>query len=123
MTHYRHDLHQKSKALRAHMTKEERLLWYRFLHDYPIRFRRQKPLANYIVDFYCAKARLAVELDGSQHYDERGLQYDAERTKVLEGLGIYVLRFTNLDVHRNFRAVCERIIQVVEERCGHLPQT
>ncbi|WP_231451028.1 DUF559 domain-containing protein [Selenomonas bovis] len=57
------------------------------------------------------------------HYDERGLQYDAERTKVLEGLGIYVLRFTNLDVHRNFRAVCERIIQVAEERCGHLPQT
>ena len=74
-----------AKALRKEMTPEERHLWYDFLRDYPIRFLRQKILGNYITDFYCAKAKLVIELDGSQHYQIWGMEHDAERTAFLSG--------------------------------------
>ena len=99
-----------ARMLRKNMTKEERHLWYDFLRGYPIRFSRQKILGRYIVDFYCAAAKLVVELDGSQHYEEKGLEQDAKRTKYLEGYGLTVVRIINHDVNKNFRGVCEILI-------------
>ena len=98
-----------ARTLRKNMTKEERHLWYDFLRQYPVRFQRQKVLGRYIVDFYCAKAHLVVELDGSQHYEERGAQKDAERTAFLKQYGLTVIRIPNNDVLGNFEGVCEYI--------------
>ena len=103
------DLTQNARTLRKNMTPEERHLWYDFLRTYPVRFLRQKILGKYIVDFYCAKANLIVELDGSQHYQTYGMRYDAERTAFLEDYGLRVLRIPNNEVNRNFRGVCEWI--------------
>lgn len=76
-----------AKQLRKEMTKEERHLWYDFLRSYPVRFSRQKVLGKYIADFYCAEAKLVIELDGSQHYEDRNIKKDADRTAFLEGYG------------------------------------
>ena len=95
-----------AKQLRKEMTKEERHLWYDFLREYPIRFTRQKVLGKYIADFYCARAGLVVELDGSQHYEEEALAKDAERTAFLEVYKLRVLRIQNNEVNRNFEGVC-----------------
>lgn len=105
-----------AKALRKDMTKEERHLWYDFLRTYPIRFLRQKILGSYIVDFYCAKAKLVVEIDGSQHCDEERKAYDAERTAFLSGYGLNVLRIPNTEINRNFSGVCEWIDSEVKKR-------
>ena len=104
-----------AKQLRKEMTKEESRLWYDFLRDYPVRFLRQKVIGNFIADFYCHQAKLVIELDGSQHYEEAGLAYDAERTAFLEGLGLRVLRIPNNEVNSNFRGVCEYIDAAVQE--------
>lgn len=106
----------KARTLRREMTREERHLWYDFLRGYSPRFTRQKIVGSRILDFYCDAAALAVELDGSQHYDTVGQQQDAQRTAELETCGIQVLRFSNLDVTRNFPGVCQRIKEVVRER-------
>ena len=98
-----------AKALRKNMTPWERKLWYDFLRNYPVRFQRQKAIGNYIVDFYCATARLVVELDGGGHYTEEQATNDTSRTKELEGMNLTVLRICNLDIDRNFRGVCEYI--------------
>ena len=103
------DLKHLSRELRKNQTKEESLLWNQFLRQYPLRFRRQYIIGNYIVDFYCHQAKLVVELDGSQHYDPEEQKNDAERTHYLESQGLKVLRFSNLDVTRRFRGVCEAI--------------
>jgi len=95
-----------AKQLRKEMTKEERHLWYDFLRNYPIRFQRQKVLGKYIVDFYCAQAKLIVELDGSQHFEPEAMGEDAERTAFLEEYGLTVLRVPNNEVNRNFEGVC-----------------
>ena len=98
------------------MTKEERKLWYEYLRSYPHRFRRQVTFGNYILDFYCAAAKLAVELDGSQHYEEKEMQYDMRRSAYLNRDGFYVLRFSNADVMQNLSGVCQVIDMVVNER-------
>ena len=98
-----------AKTLRKNMTPWERKLWYEFLRDYPLRFHRQKAIGNYIVDFYCAKTGLVIELDGGGHYTEEQAEKDALRTKDLEGMKLTVIRICNLDVDRNFRGVCEYI--------------
>ena len=111
-----------SQALRRNQTQEENLLWYQFLRRYPCQFRRQYVIGNYIVDFYCHRAKLVVELDGSQHYDTSEMEKDAQRTRYLESLGLKVLRFTNLDVRRHFQDVCEAINLTVQERtAAHSP--
>ena len=97
------------------MTKEERHLWYDFLREYPVRFSRQKVLGKYIVDFYCSKARLVVELDGSQHFEEKGMKYDEERTSYLEKYRLQVIRIPNNEVMKNFLGVCEYIDSAVKE--------
>ena len=109
-----------AQRLRRNMTKEEAYLWYQFLCRYPHRFRRQYVLGNYIVDFYCHKAKLAVELDGSQHYSPEEKEKDLIRTRYLEQQGVLVLRFSNLDVIRRFRSVCEAIEIKVKERTADL---
>ena len=105
-----------AQKLRKNMTKEERKLWYEYLRYYPYQFRRQVAFGNYILDFYCAAAKLAVELDGSQHYMPDGQQYDRYRTDYLNHLGIYVLRFSNTDVLENLRGVCQQIDMVIAQR-------
>jgi len=98
------------------MTKEERRLWYEYLRSYPHRFRRQVTFGSYILDFYCAAAKLAVELDGSQHYDPDKQRYDQKRTAYLNSIGIEVLRFSKLDILRNLRGVCQAIDLAVSKR-------
>ena len=99
-----------ARDLRKNMTPWERRLWDDFLREQSPRFLRQKPIGRYIVDFYCPALRLAVELDGGQHYEEEGRISDACRTAELNRLGVRVLRFSNLDVDRNFQGVCEHIL-------------
>ena len=108
-----------ARSLRKTMTKEERRLWYTFLRFYPVRFYKQKVLGQYIADFYCAKARLVVELDGSQHFEDKNVCSDIERTAFLERYEIFVLRFTNLEVAEKFQDVCEKIDYVVKARMNN----
>ena len=109
-----------AKILRKHMTKEEKHLWYDFLRTYSVPFSRQKVLGKYIVDFYCAEAKLVIELDGSEHYNEEGKKLDAERTAYLEEYGLTVIRIPNSDIHNNFRGVCEYIDGAVKQSLSHL---
>ena len=110
------DLTQKAKLLRKNMTKEERHLWYDFLKDYPVRFLRQKVIDNFIVDFYCHDARLIIEVDGSQHYENKGQLKDAIRTEKLEQRDLTVIRIPNNEVNRNFRGVCEYIDLMISSK-------
>ena len=107
---------KRSQTLRKQMTKEERHLWYDFLKNYPVQFKRQYTLGVYIVDFYCYKAKLIVELDGSGHCEPDKIAYDRQRTAFLRQQGYEVLRISNLDVMRQFRAVCESIDNIVTSR-------
>ena len=107
-----------ARSLRKDMTKEERRLWYDFLRTYPVKFSRQKVLGKYIADFYCAQAKIIIELDGSQHYDEDGEKKDKERTEYLMQYGISVIRIPNNQVNCHFRGVCEYIDNTVKEILG-----
>ena len=109
-----------AKALRKNMTPWERKLWYEFLRRYPVRFQRQKAIGNYIADFYCAQARLVVELDGGGHYTTEQEEKDAIRTKTLEAMNLSVIHICNLDMDRNFNGVCEYIDLAVRKS---LPQS
>ena len=107
-------LTKNSQSLRKNMTKEERILWYQFLRLLNIPFHRQKTIGVYIVDFYCDKAKLIIELDGSQHFEDTGVAQDQQRDADLRGMGYTILRYANSDVNRNLRGVCEDIL-------NHLP--
>lgn len=109
-----------AKELRKNLTPWERKLWFEFLRDYPVRFQLQKAIGNYIVDFYCAKARLAIELDGSGHYEPETAKRDAERTRELEAMQVKVLRICNNELDNNFYGICEWIDLVVKRS---LPQS
>ncbi len=109
-----------AKMLRKNMTKEESHLWYDFLRAYPIRFSRQKVLGKYIADFYCAKAGLVIELDGSGHYTEEAKKYDEERTAFLREYGLKVVRIPNTEIHRNFSDVCVYIDHLVKQSLSQL---
>ena len=113
---YDHDLIENARDLRKNGTKQEKRLWYGFLSKYPVRFQRQKTIGGYIVDYYCHKAKLVIELDGSQHYEESAKRYDDIRTEYLESLGLQVLRFLNSDVDRRFESVCILIDRTISER-------
>ena len=114
-------LKRNAQNLRKNQTKEERLLWNCFLKKYPVRFRRQYIIGNCIVDFYCHGAKLAVELDGSQHYDPTEAEKDRARTAYLNAQGVQVLRFSNLDVLRRFEDVCAEIDRTARSRAGFVP--
>ena len=107
---------RNSQRLRREQTKEEGKLWYIFLRKYKVTFTRQKPLGKYIVDFYCHKARLVIEVDGAQHYEADAKIRDEERTKYLEQMGLKVLRFTNWDINHNLEGVCLTIDREVMSR-------
>ncbi len=118
MLDYEKKLKTLSRNLRRDMTDAERVLWSRLRRGQilGVRFYRQKPLADFIVDFYCAAANLVIEVDGSQHFEEAGQQADQSRTQKLESLGLMVMRFDNLQVLREIDAVVEAIASVVERR-------
>ena len=108
-----------ARQLRKKMTKEERHLWFDFLRYCTPRFRRQEIIGNYIADFYCHNARLVIELDGSQHLDANGVQYDAARTAYFNSLNIEVVRFYNTDIQTSFDGVCQHILSFLESRGCH----
>jgi len=105
-----------STKLRKNATKQENHLWYDYLKAYSVHFYRQRIIDKYIVDFYCPKAKLIIELDGSQHYENNAQTYDSQRTDYFSSLGLFVLRFTNLDINNNFYGVCEMIDVTVNSR-------
>ena len=102
-----------ARELRKNMTTQERDLWYQYLRHHPLKFTRQKVLGKYIADFYCASAKLVIELDGSQHYEDKGQEADRERTQFLRQYGIRVLRVLNNAVSQNLRGVCDYIDAVL----------
>ncbi|MBR4878738.1 MAG: endonuclease domain-containing protein [Clostridia bacterium] len=104
-----------AKELRKNMTKEERHLWYDYLRSYPVKVLRQKIIGNYIVDFCCSSAKLVIELDGSQHYDEE-MEKDQKRTEFLEKYGLEIIRIPNNELNRNFNGVCEYIDMKIQSR-------
>ncbi|WP_337464872.1 endonuclease domain-containing protein [Acidaminococcus timonensis] len=109
---------QFRKELRKQMTKEERKLWFECLKDYPVRFRRQEIILDYIADFYCSRAKLIVELDGEQHADPVEKERDALRTRRIEQLGYKVIRIPNREIWRNFQGVKEYIYREMKKRLG-----
>ena len=102
-------LTENAQRLRREMTDEEKHLWYDFLKQLPININRQKIIGNYIVDFYCAEAKVVIELDGAQHHSKEGFEKDEKRDKDLQSLGLTVLRYTNRQVNLKFRDVCDDI--------------
>ena len=106
---YTEHMKENSQALRRNMTKEERHLWYDFLKTLPVTVNRQKIFGKYIADFFCAKAKLVIELDGSQHYEDAALAYDAQRDLYFKNMGITVLRYSNYDISTKFDVVCKDI--------------
>ena len=111
---YRRELTSRARALRREGTPAERKLWYEFLRTLPEKFTRQKPIGNYIADFYCSRHRLVIELDGDSHFIPEARRYDFARTRMLESIGVRVLRFTNAEVKDSFEAVCLHIGQALE---------
>ena len=118
MPHIPRDLRlaERARELRKNMTPQERHLWYDFLRTYPVKFYRQRIIDFFIVDFYCASAKLVVEIDGSQHYTEQGQAYDAERSAILSQYHLKVLRFSNREVGSHFEGVCRQIHTEVQTR-------
>lgn len=116
---YNPKLKDKTKDLRKNMTEPEKILWYWFFKEfqqtYNIRVLRQRPVDNFIVDFYLAKLKLVIEIDWESHFDEQWIEYDKERTSILEWLWLKVIRFTNNEVMKNFDWVCEEILKKIQE--------
>ena len=102
-----------AQNLRKNMTKEERHLWYDFLKSLPVTIRRQKVIAQYIVDFYCASAKLVIEIDGSQHYEKENIEADIIRDKFLNSIGLVVRRYANNEINKDFESVCADIYHFI----------
>ena len=107
---------ENARRLRREMTPHERKLWFLFLRKYPVKIYKQRIIGKFIVDFYCAAAKLVIEVDGSQHYEPQGMAYDIERSAFLSALGLEVLRFSNREIDREFRGVCEQIDMTIQKR-------
>ncbi|MEG3435834.1 endonuclease domain-containing protein [Pannus brasiliensis CCIBt3594] len=99
----------RAKELRKNATPAEKKLWERYLKTFPYRVLRQRPIDNFIVDFYCFPLKLVIEIDGDSHFTDRGLAYDRERTAILESYGLRVIRFTNAQIFQEFEGVCDRL--------------
>ena len=110
---YNPKLIEKAKELRKNMTSAEKKLWNNYLRTLKIRFLRQRPIDNFIVDFYCAKLKLVIEIDGETHFTNEAKIYDAQRTLILQGYELKVIRFTNEEVFKNFEGVCEYIENLI----------
>ena len=110
-----HSLLGNARELRRNMTPQELKLWYQFLRPYPLKFYKQRIIDSYIVDFYCAAARLVIEIDGSQHFEPEERAKDEARTAYLNGLGLQVVRFSNYDVDAHFESVCATIDGLIRD--------
>jgi RecG-like helicase/very-short-patch-repair endonuclease len=113
---YNPELTKKAKELRTNATPQENKLWFDYLSQHRLRFLRQRPIDNFIVDFYCSEKKLVIEIDGESHFSKDGLSYDNERTRILESYGLQVVRFTNVEIGENFDGVCETIEQILLKR-------
>lgn len=105
-TGYDKKLKSRADELRKNMTQQEWNLWYFYLRNHRLKWYRQRIIDRFIVDFYCHAAKLVIEIDGKQHYTDQGIVYDTERTQVLQGFGLKVLRYTNQQLVDNFQEVC-----------------
>lgn len=105
-TGYDKKLKSRADELRKNMTQQEWNLWYFYLRNHRLKWYRQRIIDRFIVDFYCHAAKLVIEIDGKQHYTEQGIAYDVERTQVLQGYGLKVLRYTNQQLECNFQEIC-----------------
>ena len=119
---YNKNLKEFSRDLRSHSTLSEILLWQKLrasqFRGYA--FNRQKLLGNYIVDFYCRKLNLVIEVDGNSHSFEESVVEDLERQKVLERMGIYFLRFSDLEVKRSMPSVLDEIGYFIDDFEGKM---
>ena len=111
---YNPTLKEAARRLRKNPTPSEKKIWYGYLRNFEHPVLRQRPIDNYIVDFYCPEYRLIVEIDGDSHFTDDGKVYDEERTKILEQYGLRVLRFTNEDVLQNLEGVIGGIEEAIE---------
>jgi len=116
---YNPDLKERARELRKNMTEPERKIWYEYLRNFKYQVLRQKPLDNYIVDFYCPELKIVIEIDGDTHFTEEGKVYDEERTRILEGYGLKIIRFLNTDIMRNLAGV----VQEIEKEIHQIPLT
>jgi very-short-patch-repair endonuclease len=110
---YNPQLLSRAKQLRQNPTPPEKKLWQDYLRTFRFRVLRQRPINHFIVDFYCAALKLVIEIDGESHFTQDGQLYDQERTEILEGYGLSVLRFTNDAVFNNFEGVCQKIEYII----------
>ena len=111
-----HKLLDRAKELRRELTPQERHLWYDFLQHYPVKVYKQRIIDSFIADFYCASARLVIEVDGSQHFTPDGLRRDVARTEIIERYDLLVVRYTNHEIDAQFDAVCNHIMHLIETR-------
>ena len=109
-----------ARRFRKAMAREEKILWGYYLRKYPVRFHRQYAIGRYIADFYCRKAKLVIELDGSKHFRKDRAAHDCQRTAFMKQFGILVLRFMNKEILTNLSGVCEYIDYVVKQRLKEL---
>ena len=110
---YNPQLVERAKTLRKNMTKAEKKLWYDYLRTFQFRVHRQRPIDNFIVDFYCPNLSLVIEVDGESHSTDLAQNYDRERTQILEGYGLTIIRFTNQEVLNDFEGVCATIEELI----------
>ncbi|BAY74538.1 hypothetical protein NIES25_09520 [Nostoc linckia NIES-25] len=115
---YNPKLVERAKELRKNMTSAEKKLWNNYLRNLRFRVLKQRPINNFIVDFYCPNFKLVIEVDGDSHFTEEGKDYDSERTAILASYGLKVMRFTNDDVLNNFEGVCQKIDEVIKSING-----
>ena len=113
---------ENARFLRREMTRHEKHLWYDFLQHYPVKIYKQRIIDNFIADFYCHRARLVIELDGSQHYTPEGKSYDEARTEIINQYGIKVIRYSNLDIDQKFNGVCFEIDRIIQERIKEITE-
>ncbi|MEH2421006.1 MAG: endonuclease domain-containing protein [Nostoc sp.] len=110
---YNPKLVERAKELRKNMTPAEKKLWYKYLRNFPFRVLRQRPINHFIVDFYCPTLKTVIEVDGDSHFTDEGQDYDLERTNILEGYDLKIIRFTNSQVLNHFDSVCEQIQRLI----------
>ena len=104
-----------AKSLRKRATRQEKRLWYDFLKNYDVNFQRQKAIGDYIVDFYCPSLKIAIEIDGNQHYSKEGIEKDKIRTCEINNQGVQVIRITNRQIDRHFNEICEYLDNEIQK--------
>ena len=119
------ELKKYATEMRKNMTYEEKKVWYQILKSREPKFHRQRIIGNYIVDFYCPKLKLIIEIDGYQHFYEESIEYDGKRTEYLEKIGFYILRFENTEVNKdieNVRYIINNICESLEKGIKPAPE-